>query len=286
MDQNNNANSLPDTDNNAIDSGFAENSGYSEAAPESASGFDDPVDIESMDMANHAEERMKRKGSKGLKICNASCVAGGILGSVGVSLCAAAVCILVGSIKDTTYAVGFPNGSIVESVSSDGNGGYDVGLGNGGSPFSGDISQAGTGTSNGDPIISSSSTSEKPVSSSPATESRPVSSSSTGISSSSIIETKPVSSSTTSDSGPAMPGTGEFGPERVTALMESELLRAQEKRISEGKSRYLPSDIAMDARLYAVSDICDIYGFSEGFVFAYNDMDRSGVPDTVRVPRI
>ena len=252
------------------------------------------IDIDAIDDSNPALERMNARGVRGKKICDISCLAGGILGTLGIGFCTAAACVLFSSVKQPSYAVEFPNGAIIGDVSSsvgdDGRPIYDVDISDGGNSGSddgnpsspSDNSQAGTGSSvPGGDIDDSDNSDSDPDSNSGGETSVP---GDTDSGASNSGDTSDPGNSSSGDSGETsqpsrpMPGTGEFSSERVTPLMESEILRSQAKRVSNGESRFLPSDIEISVPDHGdISRISSAYGFSEEFILEYNDIaDASG----------
>ena len=250
------------------------------------------IDIDAIDNSNPALERMNARGVRGRKICDISCLAGGILGTLGIGFCTAAACVLFSSVKQSSYAVEFPNGAVIGDVSSsvgdDGRPIYDVDISDGGNSGSddgnssspSDNSQAGTGSSvPGDDIDNSDSSNSNSDPNSGGETSVP---DDTGGGASNSGDTSDPGDEGNSPSGNSgetsqpsrpMPGTGEFSPERVTPLMESEILRSQAKRVSNGESRFLPSDIEISVPDHGdISRISSAYGFSEEFILEYNDI--------------
>lgn len=298
--------------NGAANSYGAEASNQPEAAHAATSGEYGPIDIDALDDTNNMLEEMERRGRKGTRICNISCLSGGILGTLGIGLCTVAACIFFGTAKTPSYAVGFPNGTTVGDISSyedeDGRTHYDIELGDGTSssdssnntPDSSGDQQAGVGDSEpsgdisdnnsgmpGDTDNSSGTSTDDNSSQTPPEEDDPGQGDASGDSEQGDTSGDNGNDTSGGSSEPVrpMPGTGEPSGQRVTALMESELLRSQEKRVADGGNRYLASDIEIDASSRTLSDICAEYGFSEEFVVSYNNIG-SGALSIVRLPRI
>lgn len=296
--------------NGAANSYGAEASNQPEAAHAATSGEYEAIDIDALDTTNSTLEEMERRGRKGTKICNISCLSGGILGTLGIGLCTVAACIFFGTAKTPSYAVGFPNGMTVGDISSyedeDGRTHYDIELGDGtggsdsssGTPDTSGDQQAGTGdgtpsgdTSDnnsdtpGDTDNSSGTSTDDNSSQMPPEDDNPGDTSGDPDQGDTPGDGDDNASGGSSEPVRPMPGTGEPSGQRVTALMESELLRSQEKRLADGGSRYLASDIEIDASSRTISDICAEYGFSEGFVASYNNIG-SGALSIIRLPRI
>ena len=249
--------------------------GLSEDSP--VQNFDDEVEMSDFSTADHSTG-LGRKDVKGRRICNVSCFAGGALGIAAIAACTGIVCALYQAGTLPTYAVGFPNGAIVGDVSTsvddDGRTHIDVNISKPERPD--DTSSSSSVTDDGNSSVS-----------------EPVSSDSTSTPGGDSSVDKPDSSTSASDTDSSsqskpvvMPDTGEESSERVTALMESEFLRAQFRRVANGEDRYLASDLTVNCSGHTLSDISDAYGFSEDFIASYNALEWNTVPDVLRLPRL
>lgn len=243
-----------------------------EPTPENASGSDES-DTGTPDNTNYKLEEMNRKGAKGRRICDISCLSGGILGTLGIAACTVAVCIFFSGAGSPLYAISFPNGSTVGSATSyvdaDGRTNYDIELdgGNGGDP--GNENNNSNGGDNNNSNGSEAGNKDHGPGSQPGYGG----------------DNNGDNGNSGGRPGGEVPDTGEPSGERVTALMESELLRAQQARIDAGKERYLSGDLEISLAGTDIKAVADIYGFSEDFALAYNGISGS-VPDIIRLPNV
>lgn len=246
----------------------------------------------------------RKRGELGHKICGASCVAGGTASAVAIGLCTAAVCALYGAGALRSYAIGFPSGTVIESVSqgTDGSGRpvIDAYLGDGSDgpaegpsqdepsdPDAVASQETRPGTPDADPEdprgSAQGSGPDTPGVGSEGT--RPgygPESQAPGTSGGNQGGCAPGTAS--ADPAAPMPDMGEDPTERVTALMESELLRARAARIASGMHPYPDSDIAVPSST-GIPAVAEAYGFSEGFLLEYNSGEGS-VPGLIMVPAV
>lgn len=244
-----------------------------EPAPDAATG-DGEIDVRTVDNTNYKLEEMNRKGARGKKICDISCLSGGILGTLGITACTVAVCMFFSGAGSPLYAISFPNGAKIGDVTSyvdaDGRTNYDIELDNGGSGNNDKSSADAGGDSAGKNNGSEAGNKDHGPGSQPGSPDPGQ-------------DNKAGEDDNSPDRG--VPDTGEPSGAKITPLMESELLRAQERRAADGGPIYSNTDLEIRAGGMPLGDICDIYGFSEEFVRAYNG-NFDSVPDIIYVPDV
>lgn len=231
------------------------------------------------------------KSDKRQKACSISCAAGGIVSAAAIISCTAAVCVLYGTGALSTYAVGFPHGTSISSISTSvddtGRPVVDAYLSR---PQESDASNVPGISDNISSVPDDISSISDDISSIPDNISSipdDISSVPDDISDTSDISntSQPgISGSGDPNTHNPMPDTGEDPPTRITALMEIEILRARDRRISDGLAPYPSTDTAVPASA-GISAIAAEYGFTEEFVRAYNS-GEGAIPGIIMIPAI
>lgn len=224
-------------------------------------------------------EIRRKKSKRKDKVCSAACIALGIIGSGLLGLGTATACGLY-DIDAQAFAITVPNGTDPDNVdvSTDSDGNIHV-----------DVDDPSDETS--EPDDNKSDADVNPDDTNPdgsGTDDK------NSDDSDDVNDNNDKSEDTKPDEKPEtskpenIPGTGEIPVERITNLMENELLKAQNNRITAGQSMYLDSDMCIViTEGISVENIAQMTGFSEKFILSYNsDVDCCLIGSLVRIPNI
>ena len=226
-----------------------------------------------------AQQARRKKNKRKDKACSAACLAAGIIGTGLLGLGTAATCGLYNILSVPVYAVSVPNGTDPDNVdvTTDKNGDIHVDIDdeNDKKPEDTDKPSGGDSDSSDNKPDDNNSEDNKPGGNN-SEDNKPDDNSSE--------DTKPEKPSGSEN----IPGTGEIPLERVTGLMENELLKAQNIRISQGQSPYLDSDIVIEVTDgLTLETISNAYGFTVEFIAEYNDIVANNITQsTIRIPCI
>ena len=262
-----------------VEDNTAENT---EISTQPEDSFDDAEIMEDpAERAKYEEARQARgrKNKRKDKVCSAACLAVGIIGTSLLGLGTAATCGLYDILSVPVYAVSVPNGTDPDNVdvTTDKNGDIHVDIDDEDDkkPEDTDKPSGGDSDSSDNKPNDNNSEDNKPGGNN-SDNNKPDDNSSEDTK-----PEKPIGSEN-------IPGTGEIPLERITGLMENELLKAQNIRISQGQSPYLDSDIVIEVTDgLTLETISNAYGFTVEFIAEYNDIIANNITQsTIRIPCI
>lgn len=235
-----------------------------------------------------AQQARRKKNKRKDKACSAACLAAGIIGTSLLGLGTAVTCGLYDIMSIPVYAVSVPNGTNPDDVdvTTDKNGDIHVDIDNEDDkkPEDTDKPSGGDSDSSDNKPGDNNSEDNKPGDNNSDDNKPDDNNSDNNKPDDSSEDTKPEKPIGSEN----IPGTGEIPLERITGLMENELLKAQNIRISQGQSPYLDSDIVIEVTDgLTLETISNAYGFTIEFIAEYNDIIANSITQsTIRIPCI